>query len=426
MATLVCSPGQTTNLDMGLGKFETRLGADVVTSGFTEELENYRDKATHPADHQRCSELLSSLRFGADVQRQEANLRRPKTAMAALGIPDITQVTRPYETTYQREYIPRPDGNVKAMRPMTSQGFTEPETVPQAVHVTRYDEEFHTKNQRPASPYRTGTASGNRANKPHPPKSFMVWKFPSKTHQFPQSSPWSEQMTNEKLNQVTKRLCRSTYQNDYLGVPQGFQVKSAYGDQPPDWKERVPYTLHSCQRSTFRMPKQQPEHRVPTNRYGSNAKKHLASVGVIPTANLRAMDIKSRTTYDRHFNDVAPDVAHQAHDFSRLLIADAIRLKHDKPFAHEKLDSTSRLAEDYEMGGGAQLYYPPTPPRPPSATRCAAPPSYRARPRVPEATPITGPGMGTAVYDTFQHKLDHPSPAPSHLSVPYSPPLFLG
>ena len=32
------------------------------------------------------------------------------------GIPDITHVTRPYETTYDREYVPRPDGNVRAVR----------------------------------------------------------------------------------------------------------------------------------------------------------------------------------------------------------------------------------------------------------------------------------------------------------------------
>ena len=63
-------------------------------------------------------------------------------------------------------------------------------------------------------------------------------------------------------------------------VVAGFQVKSAYGNLPPDWKERVPYTLHSFQRSTYIPPRQQPEHLLPVNRYGSNARKHLASSGV--------------------------------------------------------------------------------------------------------------------------------------------------
>ncbi|XP_076446510.1 uncharacterized protein LOC143283939 isoform X2 [Babylonia areolata] len=340
MATLICNPGQTTNLNMGLGKFETRLGDDVITNGFTEELKNYRDKAD-PADQLKCSELLASLRCGQDFHRQEATFRRPKTAMAALDIPDITHVTRPYETTYQREYVPRPDANVRAVRPMTSQGFMDTEKVPQALHLTCYDEEFHKKNQRPASPIRSGTASGARANKPHPTKSFMMWRFPGKTQPFPQSSPWSEELTNEKLNQVTKRLCRSTYQSDFLGIPQGFQVKSAYGNQlPGDWKERVPYTLHSFQRSTYRTPQQQQELLVPTNRYGSNSRKHLASTGVIPSANTRAMDIRSRTTYDRFYNDTAPDVASQARDVSRLLVADTIRLQHEKPFVQDESSNT--------------------------------------------------------------------------------------
>nr|KAG5707764.1 hypothetical protein BaRGS_015924 [Batillaria attramentaria] len=331
MATLVDTVGQTTDFNMGLGKFETALGDEVVTEGFAKELEHYYDKAESPSDQNKCMQLLSSLRFGGDTRKNDVALLRPKTAMAALGIPDIRHVTRPYETTYKREYVPLPDPDIRAVRPMTSQGFAEPDTIPQAQRNTTYDEEFHKKHQRPASPYRSGTASGNRNNKPHPPKSFMVWKFPSKTHPFQHPTPWSEELTNEKLNQVTKRQYRSTYQNDYLGIPQGFQVKSAF-NLPPDWKERVPYTLHSFQRSTYRTPQQQPELVVPTNRYGANRNKHLASSGVIPTANLRAVGIKTRTTYDRHYNDLAPAVAQQAYDVTRRLGADMIRAQHEKAF----------------------------------------------------------------------------------------------
>ncbi|KAK7097108.1 uncharacterized protein [Littorina saxatilis] len=421
MATLVHSPGQTTNFNMGLGKFETRLGDDVLTSGFARELEHYQNKA-NPHDQQKCAQLLASLHLGGELHRQDALARRPKTAMAALGnlgVPDIKHVTRPYETTHQREYVPRPDADVRAVRPMTSQGFTEPDTVPQAVHNTHYDDEFCHKNQRPASPYRSGTSSGNRNNKPHPPKSFMVWKFPSKRHQYPDSSPWSEEMTNEKLNQVTKRLSRSTYQNDYLGIPQGFQVKSAYAHLPPDWRERVPYTVNTFQRSSFRNPHQQPEHVLPVNRYGSNQKKHLSSVGVIPTANTRALDIRARTTYDRMYNDTAPEVALQARDVSRFLVADSIRLQHEKPFAQERLETPMGHYEDMRREGARTCPVP----APPRHKRSSGTPTYRAHARVPEATAIC---YGNA-YDTFQYKLDKgPTPPPSHISVPYSPPLFLG
>ena len=86
----------------------------------------------------------------------------------------------------------------------------------------------------------------------------------------------------------------------------------------------------------------------------------------------------------------------------------------------ESRDTVSRLLEEYERGGAQSRPAP----SPPSFARRAASSAYRARSRVPGATPITN--YGTA-YDTFQYKLSHaPSPPQSHISVPYSPPLFLG
>lgn len=51
----------------------------------------------------------------------------------------------------------------------------------------------------------------------------MTWRYPSGGWQFPKAEKWTEELTNEAINQVHKRLCRSTYQKDYLGVPQGEQ-----------------------------------------------------------------------------------------------------------------------------------------------------------------------------------------------------------
>ena len=50
-------------------------------------------------------------------------------------------------------------------RPMTSHGFPAQEGPGADTH---YTEEFRKKAVRPGSPLRPGTASGNRANKPHP------------------------------------------------------------------------------------------------------------------------------------------------------------------------------------------------------------------------------------------------------------------
>ena len=50
---------------------------------------------------------------------------------------------------------------------------------------------------------------------------FMVWKFPRRAPNEMPSSRWNEELTNDMINQVHKRLCQTTYQTDYLAIPQG-------------------------------------------------------------------------------------------------------------------------------------------------------------------------------------------------------------
>lgn len=57
----------------------------------------------------------------------------------------------------------------------------------------------------------------------------MVWRFPSKAKAEQHPSPWSEAATDDMMNQVHKRLCQSTYQTDYLGIPQGKEVMGRKG-----------------------------------------------------------------------------------------------------------------------------------------------------------------------------------------------------
>ena len=54
---------------------------------------------------------------------------------------------------------------------MTSHGYP-----PQPSHLpdTHYTEEFHAKMNRPTTPLRPGSASGNRANNPHPPQVLTI------------------------------------------------------------------------------------------------------------------------------------------------------------------------------------------------------------------------------------------------------------
>ena len=49
----------------------------------------------------------------------------------------------------------------------------------------------------------------------------MVWKLAPTPHHEQQGSEWSAPISNELLDQVMRGKLRSTYQADYLGVPQG-------------------------------------------------------------------------------------------------------------------------------------------------------------------------------------------------------------
>ncbi|CAC5361004.1 unnamed protein product [Mytilus coruscus] len=247
---------------------DTRVGDEVVTQGLAQDLEAFYNKSDSSGDKAKALELLSSLRLGGE--RQQEPYPRPHTAMPTVG---GQYHSNPYVTSYTRDYPMKEQPFTGATRPMTSHGFRNG-----PIGDTTYAEEYKDKPNRPASPIRSGSASGQRNNNPHPLQAFMVWRFPTKTMAEPKPSPWSEELTDDKINQVHKRLCQSTYQTDYLGIPQGFQLKSAY-TLPPDWKADIPYTLDSVARYSYQNPTQPEQLKLPISRYGSNKKKSLAVNG---------------------------------------------------------------------------------------------------------------------------------------------------
>ncbi|XP_062598088.1 testis-expressed protein 26-like isoform X1 [Saccostrea cucullata] len=343
---------------------ETRVGDELVVPGLQKDLQAFYDKAETEADRSKALELLASFHLGGS----EPPPPRPATALPAYESDDDDKIEtegrkenyytmNPYQTTYGRDYPVKEPKDTIAIRPQSSQGFTASHPLEGPIGETHYTEEFHEKPNRPATPIRSGTASGARRNKPHPLESFLVWRFPSNAKGEQQSSPWSEELTDEMIGQVHKRLCQSTYQNDYLGIPQGFQVKRAY-TLPPDWKANVPYTLDTVARYSYQKPNQQEELQVPINRYGSNRKKPVAATGTIPTASTRFYHIKGRTTYDRHFNDNAENVVSQIKEVGQKLEHEALQKYMEKAESQEK-DTINRLLNAYQKGDGIT-------PRPPS------------------------------------------------------------
>ncbi|CAL1541209.1 unnamed protein product [Lymnaea stagnalis] len=430
---------------------ETRLGDDVLSPVFLKELEHYYDKAD-VKDKAKCLELITSVSLGEELRQQVKGTRRPKTSMPAFGHRS-EPLMGPYHTTYERDYPPKTDDGIWAIRPMTSQGYATTVPKSQPPGPTTYDVEFCNKYQRPASPERAGTASGNRNNRPHPPQSFMVWRFPRKNkyNLDPLERP-SEELTNEKLNQITKRLCHSVYQNDYLGIPQGFQVKSAF-NLPPDWKDSVPYGMESNQRQSYQLPFQQRELLLPTSRYGSNDKKDISAVAAIPTANKRIIGLNGRTTYDRHYNDNAGPVIEQIREVGKKLGVEALKKHYERSTGQDR-ELIGKLLKEYSA---LPSPVPPTYSRPVCPTphinqrthsvsnRTPSPPQ-RASPATPSPTQVrfnlTSPAANGFSSRPSSQKL-HPTVPPatpilmplptpynlqmptSPLSLPYTPPMYL-
>ena len=49
----------------------------------------------------------------------------------------------------------------------------------------------------------------------------MVWRFPQKPTGEKRDSQWASTVTDEMMDKVSRGMCTSTYQTDYLGLPQG-------------------------------------------------------------------------------------------------------------------------------------------------------------------------------------------------------------
>ena len=52
-------------------------------------------------------------------------------------------------------------------------------------------------------------------------QTFMVWRLPHRGLAEQTGSEWAEPLTDEKMDWVCRGQLASTYQKDYLGIPQG-------------------------------------------------------------------------------------------------------------------------------------------------------------------------------------------------------------
>ncbi|XP_063807757.1 testis-expressed protein 26 [Pseudophryne corroboree] len=287
----------------------TQLNGDILKPQFMEQLNYLTDKSKSLVDKEKCEHLAACLLISSKVGGSEKpsrpldrTLRRPKTALASLG----GSIWDPYETTMNRDYPNKVDSPTVAVRPKTSKSYRNPYYLCDPVGISMYNNEFSWKQYSKPEPIRAATASGARNNRPHPDKTFAVWKLPheEKGIALDSRSPWIRTPTSDEVQKVMRSQYLSTYKEDYLGIPQGYQVRYAI-DAAPNWRREIPQPLATESRFHYQVQPHAPELDDFTHKYGCYSHRRLPAKGVVPSMTKphirNQQNIKQLTTYQRHF-----------------------------------------------------------------------------------------------------------------------------
>ncbi|XP_033632123.1 testis-expressed protein 26-like [Asterias rubens] len=348
-------------------KYVTKFDHDSLTKGFSRDLQQFYGKANEQ-DKRRCLELLATLHIGEDLSKKSAvrkptrpkdtKLQRPKTAMASFGRASTPQKVKRTVTSYRRDYPGIIAPSAPPARPRSTDGlYQNSYDLDGPIGTPTYNKEFSNKGFCRPDLIRTGTSSGDRRNNPHPFESFMVWRFPKHVPKDQQLYPG--EITDQMMEEILRDKCKSTYQSDYLGVPQGYQMKSAFDDYV-DWREKIPYSLASSTRFSYQYPKQQDPLRGNNSRYGCNKGKNLKATGIVPLASTHQMNLRRHTTYDRFFNKpFRPGMVQVSKALEAGKLGEYLQTATDK-----ERDVLNKMLESMAKTG---------PPRPPSSSGSSRP-----------------------------------------------------
>ncbi|KAM4795310.1 testis-expressed protein 26 [Rhinophrynus dorsalis] len=280
-----------------------------------EQLTYLKERSKSPEEKDKCDLLASCLLLSSKVgdkehpKPKERTPARPKTALAMLG----GNIWDPYETTTNREYTHKVS-SVQALRPKTSNGYRNPYCLSDPVGMSIYSDEFCWKPYSKAEPIRTATATGTRNHNPNPNKNFTAWKLSREEQKryLDRRSPWINPPSTEEIQRAMRAQFCSTYRGDFLGIPQGFQVK--YALHPSlNWKKEIPRPPDTESRFNYQIQPHAAELRDFTYKYGCYANRHLPAKGAVPTViNSHIRNQESRkllTTYERHFGKEYVDLS---------------------------------------------------------------------------------------------------------------------
>ncbi|KAM9359599.1 testis-expressed protein 26 [Symphorus nematophorus] len=148
---------------------------------------------------------------------------------------------------------------------------------------------------------RTGTASGQRRNNPHPSQSFMMWRLPRDSTQSSEYVvlPWKCPPSEGEICKALTAQYRSTYRCDFMGMPQGCdRINNAEKRFAPKQSRReLPPSTETEMRDNYRQPKRKPE------LLHYSADPNVACHGIVPTVVQRHVHTQQKrsdlTNYDR-------------------------------------------------------------------------------------------------------------------------------
>ncbi|KAK2846748.1 hypothetical protein Q5P01_009747 [Channa striata] len=212
-----------------------------------------------------------------------------------------------------RHFVHQPNPATEILLCPTSTSFIDSKSRP--FGSTVYNKDFRWKPACRPECIRTGSASGNRRNNPHPSQAFMMWRLPRDATRspeyvtFPRKCPPSE----EEIRKALTAQYHSTYRCDFMGRPQG-----------PDHMnnaERRLDALHSRRhmsvctdtemRDNYRQPQERPEL---LGKLCHHTEPSVACHGIVPTVVQRHIRTQQKrsdvTTYDRFCGRKVSDVTH--------------------------------------------------------------------------------------------------------------------
>ncbi|XP_044210798.1 testis-expressed protein 26-like isoform X1 [Thunnus albacares] len=206
----------------------------------------------------------------------------------------------PYETSHRREFIYRPNSAAEILLSPKSTSFIDSHSQSEPFGSTVYNKDFCWKPTCRPECIRTGTASGQRRNNPHPSQSFMMWRLPRDTTRSSDSGrfPWKCPPSQGEIRKALTAQYRSTYRCDFMGLPQAEQRAA-----PLHSKCQVLLSTDTEMKDYYRQPMQRPE------LLGNHSHRHrkrdysVACRGIVPAVVQRHIHTQQKgldlTTYDR-------------------------------------------------------------------------------------------------------------------------------